>query len=465
MAHNTNASGEYPWPPDVTRIIYDYYFDAPKILTADHDFHALCVDGTLFVRPHGSGVYTYTDIESITSNDLDPGALGTNMRGCVVVKRSGDVFAWGQIEWARRRAWGNFDHYAYVAIEQSRARGAYPTSVYHTPRIFAVLFSNGDQVFWGDRDKWQPNLGKLDLSKVDTLFANKSWFAALMKDKTVQTWPAKDAELENQMNIDSKELDGVVSIYSTLSAFAAVREDGVVVTWGDRYSGGDSSVAKGRLNKVQHIFTTDGAFAALNGDGTVVTWGQSRFGGDSNDVSKGLQNVVGICATDSAFAAWGSDGTVVTWGGDTSSSGIVAELSPVLDIKSTERRFGAWTLDNQFVTWKHPDTDIEFPVQEALGSRHITQIHSNRRGFAVIADATAFTPYVWSMVEGLNVDDIGSRPLTRVVSVDELFLATNDNGDVVTWGGRGFILNKLTDIINKHQKSIREAFKSATGMK
>ena len=463
MAHKTEASGEYPWPPGVASIIYDYYFDAPEILGAGNEMFALCVDGTLHVCPHDSSTFHYTDIESIASNDLDPGHVGTKFSACVVIKRSGEVFTRGD-----HRAGGVLDMHAQNAIQASRDRGAYPTSVYHTPGTFAVRFSNGDQVFWCNTERWQPNLGKLDLSKVDTLFTNNWWFAALMKDKTVQTWPAKELPVKLHTEVDHKELTGVARIYSTWGAFAALRGDGTVVTWGHTYSGGDSRGVNETLTKVKDIFNTDYAFAALKEDGTVVTWGHPYEGGDSSDVSKELEKVKGICAARSAFAAWRSDGAVVTWGcnagGDVYSR--VAKLPPVIDIKSTEVTFGARTLDNGFVMWQHPDTVVKSLVQDALGSRHVTQIYSNSVAFTAIADTTAFTPDSWGPSAALDVTDIGSQPLIRVVSQRENFLATIGTGDVVAWGQGGirFVDRGYAHTINEHQASIREAFKNATGM-
>ena len=458
MAHKTDAFGEYPLPAEVVRFIYDYYFDAPEILAADEEFYALCVDGTLHVCPRYAEPFTYTDIESIASNDLDPGAMGDGLSACVVITRSGNVFTRGKV-----RGGGKLDLLAQNAIKASRDRDAYPTSVYHTSRTFAILFSNGDQVSWGDTDCWQPNLGNLDLSEVDTLFANKSWFAALMKDKTVQTWPAKDAPLQYQTKTDSDEMKGVVRIYSTWGAFAALRGDGTVVTWGDMRCGG---YVKERLTDVKCIFNTFGAFAALKEGGTVVTWGDSHDGGDSSDVSKELEKVEDICATWTAFAARCHNGSVVTWGGGHDGGGVVAKVPPVIEIYSTFQ-FVARTLDNRFVTWTHTHAcpDISYPVQEALGSRHITQLFTNKGTFTVIADATAFTPNaLWS---GIDVTDIGSRPPIRVVSQGAYFLATIDTGDVVAWGQDRirFVDRGYADIINQHQRSIRVAFKTVMGMK
>ena len=432
MAHKTEASGEYPWPPEVASIIYDYYFEAPEILTADTQFYALCVDGTLYrYHPYADHdpFYRYIDIKSIQSNGLC----------CVAITHSGDILRWGDVYAAAR-----LDLRAQTAINELRARGAYPTSVYHAPGTFAVLFSNGDQVFWGDTRQWQPNLDKLDLSKVDTLDANNSWFAALMKDKTVQTWMSNHAEPEHQTEIDSKELKGVVRIYSTGGAFAALRNDGTVVTWGYTAAGGDSSDVKGRLGGVKDIFTTECAFAALKEDGTVVTWGAPCHGGDSSGVSARLEQVEEICATTCVFAARCRNGSLVTWGDEDVMRSIV-ELPPVLDIYSTINHFGARTLDNQFMTWGHPnDCDIEFP----LGSQHVTHIYSTGDAFAVTDD-------------GLGVS---SLPLTCVVSRGRgaSFLATIDTGDVLVWGD---IECEYADIINEHQMSIRAAFKNATGMR
>ena len=483
MAHKTETSREYPWPPEVARIIYDYYFDAPEILAADKEFYALCVDGTLHVCPRYAGPFTYTDIESISSNDLDPGRVGGNGSACVVIKRSGEVFARG---YQGSTTCFDFDPFDKAAIDAVRADSP-ATSVYHTPWAFAVLFENGNKVFWGNTDKWQPNLGKLDLSKVDTLFANNSWFAALMKDKTVQTWPANDAWVKKyHTEIESKELQGVVRIYSTTGAFAALRGDGTVVTWGHKCSGGDSRGVNEPLTKVKDIFNTDTAFAALKEDGTVVTWGAPCHGGDSRVVSKELKGVEDICAAYRAFAARRRDGSVVTWGWDfgvEGATGIVSNLPPVLDIKSSGDIFGARTCDDEFVTWEHPDTDIKYPVQEALGNRHVTQLYSNRVAFTAIADTTALTviadttafavisemlpafkPEWWR--SDPDVTDIGSHPRIRVVSQRANFLATIDTGDVVAWGQGGirFVDRGYADLINQHQRSIRVAFKNATGM-
>ena len=92
MAHKTEASGEYPWPPEVASIIYDYYFDAPKILGAENELFALCVDGTLHVSPNFNWLGRYTNIESIASNELDPGHVGITLSTQVLIKGSGEVF-------------------------------------------------------------------------------------------------------------------------------------------------------------------------------------------------------------------------------------------------------------------------------------------------------------------------------------------------------------------------------------
>ena len=410
MAHKTEASREYPLPRALARIIYNYYFDAPAISANYYEFYALCVDGTLYV--HDTTV-------------LQPHT-----------KRYTDI----------------------ENIEISFALG--------------VVHRYGRKFSFGRMEQWQPKLDNLDLSKVDALFSNYTWFAALMKDKTVQTWPSKDASHLHRTEIDSKKLEGVVRIYSTNDAFAALKSDGTVVTWGDTERGGDSSGVKKQLTEVKDIFNTHAAFAALKKDGTVVTWGENSTGGDSRVVSKELKAVVDICGTSSSFAARRLDGSVVTWGENSTggdSSKVSKELAAgVVHICPTSYAFVARTGAGGLVTWGGIDIGALEVVQRALGSQPVKHLYSNGGVFTAIAGTTAVT---WNPRFCLmNITEIGNLSPLRVVSIQRLFLATNANGDAVVWGeatrGVGYVGYALeyARMLNEHQLSIRAAFKIATGM-
>ena len=94
-----------------------------------------------------------------------------------------------------------------------------------------------------------------------------------------------------------EDLWGVQHLQATSRAFAAVLSDGRVVTYGDADFGGDSSRVQSELSDVLQIQATNGAFAAILADGSVVSWGRRGFGGDSSAVQDKLKSVRQIQAT------------------------------------------------------------------------------------------------------------------------------------------------------------------------
>ena len=97
-----------------------------------------------------------------------------------------------------------------------------------------------------------------------------------------------------------EDLWGVQHLQATSRAFAAVLSDGRVVTYGDADFGGDSSRVQSELSDVLQIQATNGAFAAILADGSVVSWGRRGFGGDSSAVQDKLKSVRQIQATGGA---------------------------------------------------------------------------------------------------------------------------------------------------------------------
>ena len=405
------------------------------------------------MRPVAAQIMSRHDaIESITSN----------WEACVAIARNGTLLGFGN-----SYAGGKIGTDARSLMSTSTVR---PTSVYHAPHIFGVLFSDGSQVFSGQTKQWQPKLDELDLSKVDTLFANRVWFAALMKDKTVKTWMRSDDHHTTklpQTKIDSSELINVVRICSTTGAFAALRADGSVVTWGQSKAGGFIGAA---LDGVKEIVATADAFSALKHDGTIVAWGNKQLGAVA---PVKLTNVKRIYASRVSFAAVLADDTVVTWPlHKPRRDGFEDTSTQVTKMCSSGMMFAAVTIDGHLATGDYGVSIYNnSKVRKWIYNNKLRDIYSSRVAFTAISDTEAIT---WALVDRYDISDphdtwmwgisdIGGRPLRRVVSTDKNFLATNDTGDVVAWG-LGAIIRRYAQSINNHQASIREAFRLATGL-
>lgn len=410
------------WPYAVNVIIWNYY-STPTLVATEDAFYALCVDGIVYERRMHEGgepvVLRHSNIHSITPN-----------RGaCLAITSSGHICTWGE-PFNGGGAVPRED--ARIYIDDTRARGARPMSVYHTPHTFIVPFSDRSKLFLGATSRWEPNLNDLDLTAVDSLFANYTSFAALMKDKTVQTWESLLATTydEPMTYVTKEELTDVKSIHSTLYAFAALRTGGTVVTWGQNDVGGDSKQVKDELYGIQNICATNSAFAALRVDGSVVHWGYEHDDGESSVVLGNMTQVTKICATGGVFAALTAGGTVVTWGSANAGK-------------------------------------IYTKVQAYLKGRIITDIHAGGRSFTAIAkhDKRAITwGYNATKRERfLHVTKTGNHDIRHVVSVRDTFLATTASGDVFGWGGDSKMDADYTQILNKHRSSIRKRFEMATG--
>ena len=190
-----------------------------------------------------------------------------------------------------------------------------------------------------------------------------------------------------------------ILVAATAGAFAARLGDGSVETWGSRTSGGDSSLAQGRLRNVRQICASDHAFAAILDDGSVVAWGEGS-GADTTVVDEELRNVQQIQATRAAFAAIRGDGSVVAWGAPSvggCSAGVQDELKNVQQISSTDYAFAAIRGDGSVVTWGQSDSGGDCSaVQDQL--RDVQQIRATQRAFAAIrADGPVVT---WGNPEG-----------------------------------------------------------------
>ena len=90
-------------------------------------------------------------------------------------------------------------------------------------------------------------------------------------------------ELRDDSSNVQAALIGVDEIYSTHCAFAAVLKDRTVVTWGAKDHGGDSTTVQAALGGVKTIYSTDLTFAALSG-----TAYSRREGGNTLRISQML---------------------------------------------------------------------------------------------------------------------------------------------------------------------------------
>lgn len=475
MMHGSGARLVDLLPVQIICIIFNYYYSAPKILATQDAFYALCVDGTICT--HDMSQFGRT----IISHDINIESITSNHLACVAISRDGHMLTWGDID-----SGGELNADALEAANMNSRR---PTSVYPTRYTFSVLFSDGSKVDWGDTKKWRPNLDNLDLSKVDTLFTNDIFFAALMKDKTVQTW-RHSPRRRGFKYTHPAELSDVIQISLNRWSFAALLGNGNVVSWGHK----DFDLSD-KLTHVKRIYSNQAAFAALCEDGSVFTWGTDWFGGDSSGISHELRNVVDICSTDRAFAAIRRDGSVVAWGDEDCGGNIRGELEDeycggyirrvgevpyigeVSYICATKEAFAALTRDGQVVTWGNLTYGANSSILGTYPSRQpVTSIHAGRSVFTAISGTKAITwgyltPRSGTWRPHVNVTDIGFHTPVDVVSVRESFLATTDRGDLVTWGASanstwGARANNyyLTKIINERQSFIRKAFKNATGM-
>ena len=92
-------------------------------------------------------------------------------------------------------------------------------------------------------------------SDVEYIYATKTSFSALKKDKSVVYW--------GKYYDTSSDLRDIEKIFSNQGAFAALKTDGSVICYGDPYCGGNYTV---NISNVINIFTTSNGFTAMTKD-------------------------------------------------------------------------------------------------------------------------------------------------------------------------------------------------------
>jgi alpha-tubulin suppressor-like RCC1 family protein len=430
-----NASSKYI--PIVTSKI-DGIKDVKQIYSTDWGgFAALKNDGS--VVTWGSANYggDSSKVTTQLNGDIDVTQIYSNAQAFAAVRADGSVVTWGNTTTFNNTLLPP----ASLLIAQPNTSDPLPT-IYSTGTAFAALKNDGSVVTWGN-----------------------ATYGGTIPTTLVSELDGKDETGENK---------DVTQIFSTNTAFAALRADGSVVTWGDVNSGGtipttlvselDGKDETGENKDVTQIFSTNTAFAALRTDGSVVTWGNATYGGDSTLLKTDLVRVQQIYSNDVAFTAltsslllyWGSSGTPRDSGNSlqidgstlkTTQNGKVFETPldgvGINQICSTGTAFAALRENGSVMTWGNQLAGGDSSaVKDILAKHDVTQIFSTYNSFAALRKDGSVVTWGSAATGGDSTTDKtlaaklnGEIDVVQIYSTDYAFSALRADGSVVTWGG------------------------------
>ena len=304
----------------------------------------------------------------------------TKLGSFAALLRDGNVRVWGHQEYGGSQSSINF------------ANDARAVSLASTAGAFAALLSDGSVVSWGKSGYGgsPPQTVPSDIAvssdpsfagPVISISTTQKWFAALLRDGSVRTWPGSNGFPSNLEDISQSGTSPVQAIASNPYAFVAMHKDGTVTFWGNANSGASPSTPTLAAPAVA-VSSTDRAFAILLTDGSVYAQGDGVHGGQvpatlSSAASPGFEGpAVAIYGTCCAFAVLLADGSVrafgsSTMGGGTVPSDIASASSPglaVLTIASMQDSFIALKRDGENCNLSLRATSLALH-QLTLGSR------------------------------------------------------------------------------------------------
>ena len=294
-----------------------------------------------------------------------------------------------------------------------------------------VIFENRVDV--GDISDQLKKLRK----NVKDIYFNGVSFAALKEDGSVVSWLDSNFTplIQNQLNSDVK------SIYYNLRSYAALKKDGSIVTWGDSNDGGDSSGVSSLLSSgVVEVFPGSYTYAALKDDGRVVTWGNNSRGGNfSSSTSLLDSSVVKIIEDSDVFMALKSDDSAVVWG--PGGSPIVANQPDLSNnvskiYEGSSATFAALKTTGEALAWGQSNYGGDTSSVNSEISSGVAEIFYNRTSYSALKDDGSVVTWGQSSTGGDSSSVTAQLVnITNIQPVNEGYIAFNDTGGIVYWGG------------------------------
>ena len=307
---------------------------------------------------------------------------------------SGSFVGWGE-ELAGGTFYSANDNNSRISdlLNAELDAGSFVKQVEKTQGAFAVLFSSGTVIAWGDPDYggciWDSDDNcSAKLTEVKKIYSNNSSFLAEKTDDTLQTWgdETNGGAIESDYTFDTNGKI-VQKVVSNDNAFAVLFEDGSVISWGNIENSASAYYASALgpylvASGITDIHAYGFGFMAVGPDVSPTIWGQTslnalgRTQGDfsslatlngapveTNSTETNYELFSGGFNSKSAVAALTSEGRVFTWGSE--SYGVVpASIASILNNtdhgqinklrtfeNSNHAAAAVLTKNNEFILW------------------------------------------------------------------------------------------------------------------
>ncbi|CCN50439.1 exported hypothetical protein [Vibrio nigripulchritudo MADA3029] len=435
--------------------------------------------------------------------------LFSNENNIAAIRKDGSVVTWDT---------GLKDDAAKQHVELDGTSKA--VDIAATKDSFAVLRENGSIAVIGpaiDADT-QEDLKLSDGKRFVSISSTQDSFAALRNDGAIVSWGNIGAEDKRKLVLALPGEDpqrpqdsanqAALQIVSSQGAFAAIKKDGSVFTWGSVGFGADSTRVSEDLNgssPIVRLVASEGAFAALRKDGKVVAWGNKTKGGvlqpstadypsylysdvknkifdqsvyeDYGDGKGGIDfdklhklavysgitmpediteletGVIGLYANNRGFTALKENGKHQIWGSEvavTDEEKQSIDASKITRVWADQDIYVAEKIDGSIVTWGRSFSTERghtlFPAEKFDGTVKVRDIEITSgtvaalmedgsvvqwgvRGFVLMSNTTS--------IPSINLDETifdGSNPIVELSSKSRYFIALHEDGSVTTWG-------------------------------
>lgn len=266
---------------------------------------------------------------------------------------SGTFVAWGSS--ISGGSFYNADNISISSLLNAELEaGSFVKQVEKTQGAYAVLFSSGTVITWGNYEYggciWDSDYNcNAKLTEVKKIYSNNSSFLAEKIDGTLQTWgdDTNGGAIESDYTFDP--IDKIVQkVVSNDNAFAVLFEDGSVISWGNIENNNSGYYASAIGTYITSSGITDihaygFGFMAVGPDVSPTIWGQTTL----NDLGRTQGDFSSLATLDgaptetnstetnyelfsagyndnwSAVAVLTSEGRVFTWGSE--SYGVVPD--------------------------------------------------------------------------------------------------------------------------------------------
>ena len=225
-------------------------------------------------------------------------------------------------------------------------------------------------------------------------------------------------QLTSDMKKDQKDGWNIIQLEASTQFSAIVTDEGNAYLWGNKNQN-DISVTKKYQGQIVKVALTANNYVSLLTDGTVAYTGSKGRNNPLSTQPKEMRGktIVDIAATSGAIAALSDEGEVFVWGTTTRGEDKIPEFSaPVKQIYGGRYHFVAVDENNRVYSWgnnKYHQTDV--PDALANGEKELTALYvGNHQNYALTTDGEVIT---WGL-KGflLGTDDLGRDMLTRIIN-------------------------------------------------